>query len=147
MTSLTSCWIFCHPFPTSLTVLPALHPGSLFSHWITSVVTAAFPMIAFTLTLSSLFHVYIFLWIPTALSHYSCQMKTRICGSLDKVMEASSFSWSSILERKNNSSGASCILFTVLFIARGNPQCYRLPDGARVFESGIDCGSLKKNTF
>lgn len=74
-------------------------------------------------------------------------MKTRVCGSLDKVMEASSYSWSSVLERKNSSSGASCILFTMFVMARGNPQCYRLPEGAGVFQSGTDCGSLKKICF
>jgi len=31
----------------------------------------------------------------------------------DKVLKASSFSLSSVLERKNSSSGASCILSTM----------------------------------
>lgn len=38
-------------------------------------------------------------------------------------------------------------MFTVLVIARGNPQCYRLPEGERAFELGTDCGRLKKISF
>lgn len=132
--------------PTSLTVLPALHPESLHCYLSHDCLHSHFTSsLAFT---SSLFHVYIFLWIPTAPSHSSCsQMKTRICLSLDETIEASSFSWSSVLERKNSSSGARCILFTVLVISRGNQQCCRLPDGVRVFESGTDYGNLKKICF
>lgn len=68
MTSFTSLW----GIPSSLPPNPSMHC----QHFTLSHYSATFPMIAFTLTPSSLFHVYIFLWIPTALSHSPCCTQT-----------------------------------------------------------------------